>query len=612
MKSTFRFFVGVLVALSSSAAFAQFKVQRTGSSVSVNNITILTLRSGNNDSRAETVAASFAKLTPDSILQLGSTGKGKNQVFHIRDGDRVVLTATLAEAKAQGTSSQGLANSWLSRLKRATSQPPLQISTDTVRVATGQVKRVKVEGFLASKVKIELDNESVLSLRRQDGDLIIGGKKLGEAIVTLSVGKFTKHLKVSVQPPALDLPQTVTMTVTGNPATAETVRGAIESALWTKLAHSENAEYKFQVPTISGLTVGSSVTYKVPVSGTAPNAVPVDGVFNVVVKNQPIASRQEADLWYCNDPENVRTSQNLFAAQLNLDRPVRMLYHHMNASAAPLYLEVTAVNESSKPARVVIIPGDAKPHLDPVKAGLQAGDQFFRNWLTYSGEIVVIPPRSSIPITVRRVAPQETMSGLCHLRLLDGPESILIRTDSKAPYESDGRLTAALNSSAPWQRLPPQKLTYNGNARVELSDHVYPTPYKTEVINYVIGGRYGFVRLGQRPIPRQDGKGLEGNFGVVYTIEATVENPTADNSEVEVVFEASAGYSGAIFVVNGELRKSNLLQTKEEVQVAKLKIGPGEKRMISIMTFPLSGSSYPATLVFRPVGTGLAAVKIHN
>jgi hypothetical protein len=133
--------------------------------------------------------------------------------------------------------------------------------------------------------------------------------------------------------------------------------------------------------------------------------------------------------------------------------------------------------------------------------------------------------------------------------------------------------------------------------------HVYPNPFKEGEVSYAVGGKYGFFRLGERAIKRADNlKSLDGNFGVTYQITANLGNPTTEATEVEMVFEASAGYTGALFVVNGQVVRTPLLQPKTEAQIMKFHLGPGLNRTVNILTFPLSGSSYPATLTFRPVG----------
>ena len=297
----------------------------------------------------------------------------------------------------------------------------------------------------------------------------------------------------------------------------------------------------------------------------------------------------------------------LFASSLKKGTAARLLYHHMNGTINTMFLRVQVVNESDVPARVALTPGDSAPNRNPVTAGLEAGCQYVKGFVSGSSEIVTIPARGSIPVCLRRLGQYETGSGLCSLRLIDGPDALLVRTDAFPPFALDDRWQSALFSSTPWREVGANPMTDYDRAPMQASLHVYPTPYKTESVDYQVGGRYGFVRLGQRPIQRQDlGGGLDGNFGVMYTVKTRLENPTATAQEVEVVFEASAGYASGLFVVNGKTVVIPQLAPKTEGQVLKVRLAPGEKQAFDILTLPLSGSAYPCTLTIRPVTDALS------
>lgn len=584
-------------------------VKVDGASVYVNDQLILTLKSGRNETRAQTVAASFAKLPDEATLKIRRAGSS----YHVVHGDRIVVTAAKLEAKAQGTTAAALAQRWQAALTRALTIPPLQLPTDNIKVAVGKTQTVTLTGRYARKAVVQTDNAAVATGSRADNVVTIQGRSMGDATLTVAAAEVTKTLRVRVAPLAAQLPQSFQVVVTGNPASPEMIRGAVEGVLWTRFRSEPGTESSFRMPDPESLAPEGSRVLQIPVTVTGDAAFPVQGTLQVTVRNESIGFKNETDLWYCNNPENVSRYQNLFAARMERDRPIRLLYHHLNASPAGMYIEGQLVNESNVAARIVVMPGDSRPDRNPVLAGIVAGDQLLRNWVRSVAEVVTIPPRSSITLALRRLSPQDTMSGLCYLRLLPGgPTDVLFRMDSMPPYDGGPKMAAALGVSTPWRRMPIRNLDYEGYAKVEISDHVYPTPFRTESIDFAVGGRHGFIRIGQRPIPRPDGKGLDGNFGVFYNIEARLENPLADAADVEVLFEASAGYSGALFVINGEVKRTPLLQPKEEIQILRVRLQPGEKRVLSMMTVPLSGSSYPATIIVRPVGSGAGKVPKGN
>ncbi|HEY0868128.1 MAG TPA: hypothetical protein VGE01_12155, partial [Fimbriimonas sp.] len=243
-------------------------------------------------------------------------------------------------------------------------------------------------------------------------------------------------------------------------------------------------------------------------------------------------------------------------------------------------------------------PGDASPDPNPVLAGIVAAEMYVKNWMHGSGEIVTIPPRQTVPLSLRRVSPNETMSGLCSLRLVEGPESLLVRTDAYPPFPVSGKWSDALRSTTPWRETGSNPVNDYDLAAYTISNHVYPDPQKAEQTwTYRVGGRHQFVRIGEKAISRQDNSGvLDGNFGVFYRIKADVENPTDKVASVDLHFIPSAGYSGAIFIMDGNLMRTPLLQPQTPWRITQLKLAPGERQSIRLMTIPLSGSSYPATL----------------
>jgi hypothetical protein len=333
----------------------------------------------------------------------------------------------------------------------------------------------------------------------------------------------------------------------------------------------------------------------------AEDAIQSEGVVNVIVRNIGVAYRRDKELWYCNEPENITSPGNLFAALLRADTPVRMLYHHINTATFAMYVRVQAVNESDQPARVLLIPGDSDPDKNPVRAGLRAADQYLKSWANGSGEVVTIPPRSSMPISFRRLGTNETMSGLCGLRLIDGPPSVLVRADAWPPFNLERRWQDALVSTTPWRLVGTNPINELDLSAYRISDLIFPDPQKTLAVEYRVGESWKFLRIGERPIAGADAKRvLSGNFGVTYSIKAVVTNPTQEAADLEVVFEASAGYSGALFYMNGAVIQTPLLQPKAEYRIERFRLAPGEERKVEFVTVPLSGSSYPAQITIRP------------
>lgn len=572
-----------------------------GGSVYVNDQLVLTLRSGSSRERASRsgyVANRLRPLNAESVVSVDRQGK----TVRLVSGTYVVMNVIRAEASAHGTTVTALADRWAASLRKALQIPPIELSEADRAVGVGRGLTVALKGSEAAKAKISVDASEVVEVSRISEGIRLVGKSLGEAYVTVTSPSVETGFTVRVLPLAAGFPQSVSAAVTGEPASAETVREAIRGAIRLRAKRFEGADLSFEVPPVASLSFDGALMVPIKVRATHPDAADAEGVVNVTVNNLAIAHRREEELWYCNDPENVRQPGKLFAGRLQVSHPVRLLYHHINESGAGLYLTVWLSNAGDEPARVVIIPGDSPPDKNPVLAGYLAAEQFVRLWMRGSGEVVTIPPRSQMPLSSRRLAPRETMSGLAYLRLLDGgPEAVTVTTEARSPYDDTVAPLRTVASATPWNEALPVPAAAQAPLNA-WSEHVYPHPFKEETARYEVGGKYAFVRIGQRPIGRADGlKSLDGNFGVLYSIQARLENPTDLAADVEVVFEASAGYTGGLFIVNGELRRSKLLQPKEEATLLSTRINPRSFQDVRIMTVPLSGSSYPATITIRPV-----------
>jgi len=569
-----------------------------GGTVYVNEVPIATLRTsvgGSPAVRAAQAASKLRALSPGDVRVAAL-----KRSVRIEVGGRQALVVKQAEARAAGLAPRVLAERWASSLRTALALPPLQVEPDVVRMGPDGKATVRLVGSKARTAAL-LGEKLPVSVVRTPGALTLKARSVGSGTLQVVAGSDSVTVNVAVLPYAATFPQRLTAWVTGSPASQEVVRGAIEAALRKRLETQLGATVSWEPFSAPRVPSTKRAVARVKVSAWAPNAVESSGVAEVEVVNVGLGVLREAELWYCNDPENLAAPGPLFHDALQVGKPVRLLFHHVNQSPIPLVVEVALENDSDQEARLAIVPGDSKPDSNPVLAGLRAGDEFFRNWLTGSAEVVAVPARSRVALALRRLAPRETASGLQALLLLSGgPSSLRLVASARLPGEYDG--LASSWSEAPWRSLPPMRLAGDGPRVARGPRHAYPSPFRLEEVVYQTGGRHAFVRIGQKAIDRADGQGaLSGNFGVVYRIQAEARNDDQLAKEVEVVFEASAGYSGAVFVVDGKYVRTPLLQPKQEYRLAKTRVGPRQRRKFEIWTIPLSGSSYPATLVVREV-----------
>lgn len=595
------FVLALALARNPSQTSNALTVRAEGPSVIVNEVSVLTLRATvaglPPERRTEALAQRLRDAGPATPLSIKAAGQGRL----LMGGDKVLLEISPSEAKEQISTPSALAKQWMAAIQSAMALPPLKLEPKSVLIPLGSESTLSMVGSAAGAATVTAADPAVVSIERHLGTIVL--KAIGKGTTTLSIvgTGVSDTVSVRVQPYAAKFPQNFTATVTGAPTAPDVLASVLRGVVRTGLQAEPGTKFEIANPADLALGVGEtkSIPLKVKVNGV--DSLPAEGLAIVRVSNAGLASREETALWYCNEPENIKGPGALFRGELRPEEPVRMLYHHIDASAYPILLDIEVRNPSDSTARLMIIPGDSMPNKNAVLAGVQAADPFFQAWLSNSGEIVTIPPHSRMPLSFHPLRPTECASGLAYLRLLPaGPERLLVHADARPLMPLTEPWLSAANSNTPWRETgTPDE---SDPLSEPLSNLVFARPFLDTTVDYQVGGKYAFGRIGHEPIARVGGgRPLDGNFGVTYRIIASATNPTNQPADVEVVFDASAGYSGALFTVDGVYKRLPLLQPKGEYQLAQWHLAPGEKRSVRLTTIPLSGSSYPATIQIRPV-----------
>jgi len=517
---------------------------------------------------------------------------------------KTVVTITVAEAKAQGVAPEVLAESWAKAINKALYIPPLVLQSEVINLIVGRSQEIKILGSMARTASITVEPEGSLEVTRNGYRLAIKATSVGEGQLTVRSGDLEKSIPFHVMAVAASLPQSVTTDVTGAPAAKELVLEAIRGAVSTLVQAQPGARISFDIPDIDPLTAGNTKVYQVAARVEAPGFYPSQGTINVTVRNLGGGRVFEDFLWYSNEPENIRTPGQLYFVRLLTDSPGRLLWHHCNKGSAPLLIQYVLANRSDTPARVWVVSGDSEPNLDPTKAGFQAGGDFFGAWLKHQGTVVTIPARGVIPIVLRRMANEETVSGLATLRLMPGgSDDVVLVGNAIYPPELPVEWSGQNSQRKPWLSLRAMDIERFSLPLSGQSKLVFSKPLRQVNFEYQVGGKLGFVRVGQESIASAiGGSPLSGNFGVQYLIEGKISNSTDKNQTVEIVYEASAGYSGALFSVNGGPLIGKMMMSKDEFTIYEKRLAPGQSQDVRIETIPLSGAHYPTTITARTKG----------
>jgi len=577
-----------------------------GPNLIVNEIPVLALTTSSSTSnpaeRAKSAAAVLVTAKEGQIIEVEAPEKAKTARLML--GTRTVITVTEAEAKVHKSNPTAVAKAWASRLNNALLLDTIELDRKELGLPPDRGGEVAVLGSRARKAQVSVTDPSLVKIGRSLGKLTVKPLAIGTTTIRIANGPVVRSVTVKVMPYAAKFPMHLTAEVTGSPASVAVVESAIQTAVEARIPLPAGVTYRLGTISAAALPAGGKHVADLPIKAEGPNHFPVSGLVRVTVTNVPLGREQERELWYSNDPENILGPGQIYWGQLNPGGPVRFLFHHFNRASRPVVIQFVLSNPSDSPASVAVIMGDSEPSDNPTLAGYRAGDQFMQAWLARSGEVVQVPPKSVVPLVLRRIGPLDTASGLAHMTVLGkNSPTIDVVGDAILPEALEASWRSVGYPAWPWRRVPPMpteqyRIGLKGSPR-----HVYPSPLRQERFEFQVGGNFSFIRVGQEAIPDvAQSKNLLGNFGVQYDIRGTIANPTEKATDVEVVFEASAGYSGALFVVNGRYMPANLLQAKQCVVLYSTNLKPGDVEPIAIQTVPLSGAHYPATIMVRPSG----------
>ena len=481
---------------------------------------------------------------------------------------------------------------WARNLKAALRVPALTADDNGKIVPLGDTRTVRLGGAARGQIALLYPAQNVdVLVNGQTGVVTFSGKRVGRETVTLVREGASVPVTVAVEPYAAQVATPIPVTVTAAGIPQGITRNLARDAAMRAVEKTPGASVTLGEPQWEA----GHKAYRVLVVATGSELLPVRKTVRVPVQNVRFPAFGAANLFYSNAPERVKQAGTLFTGQLegaDGTGATRLLYHHQNVGPTNLWFTAELVNESDEPCRVLFLGGDAGPERDTVWVGYRAGLGFVNELADKRGVVVPIPAHSRIALQSARLPRGTTISGLMQIRVLSGVAPYV--RISALNYDDPRRISDTF-AVFPWQ----------GNLQKEtpLSVHVYNEPTKKVAVKYEVGGRWTFVPIGRTPLTAASEvkQELQGNYGVFYDVDFSLENPTDTAAAARIVFEPSAGMAGGIFEVAGG-KTITIPQTNmpSETEIAAYNLAPGEKKTVRVRTIPLSGSNYPANLIARP------------
>lgn len=517
----------------------------------------------------------------------------------VQMGDTVLAIATVAEGKARGMSTADLADMWVANLRKLLSLPPLSVAPTSLVVPVGETRTAAVECLLDGPMNAEIADSSIVSVdgKSRPGTLIFTGLAMGETKVSVKCGEYSVPMDVAVRKyAAYAASEPLKAIVTGRDAPADMVARAARDAA----RRGVNIETGARLQTVelaspvSALPEGKSVRVPVKVEASGLDYIPAEITVPVEVDNDCMPSVETSWIMYSNNPERIAKYQTLFGGRMSgVGQGVRLLYHHQNAMKTSVGFVIDILNTTDKPASVHVIEGVSEPMVDTVLVGYRAGRDFMDNQRTCIGRVLELAPGTRRVLVSQELGYNRTASGIMELRQLSG-DPMMVRVVAKPEV---------LRAEEDPMGIEIRALTAE-TILTNVSDHIYPKPLLRMEAKYTAGKPWTFIRLGKNALKHATrNMKLDGNYGVTHTISIAMENPLSTPQTVELVFEATAGPTSGVFFIDGKESRVRFLVATREQELCRTTLAPGQSKTMSIITMPLSGSAYPATLILRPTGT---------
>lgn len=475
-------------------------------------------------------------------------------------------------------------------LPLATETPaPVTLGSASSTVPLGHVARIAVVSPPSGILTLTVADAGVASaiFNGIDRTIDVTGLHPGSTTVTASdqYGQ-TATLSITVQPYAGRAASSTTVTITGNPASADFVAEmAAQAAL--RVAYPVRGATVLAPPTAVAdahtLEADNSTVVHVPVSMTGPGLYPYSQTVAVSVVNLAQPHVDPKFLLVSDFPETITEDGTLFFADVNYDEPARLLYYHYADRGAPLRrVTVKVQNNGLVSSLIQLTAGIAGPDPNVLAVGHASTLRFLQQEANDEGQIFEVPPHTTLNVVEQLLPPVSLVSGLMEVRVVEGDGvriAVVVQDASDSPVEP---ISDTLLSSA-----------------VRHSRGVYQVPDFSYDEAYTVGDDPTVLHIGKLPLPNLvQGEVLGGDYGVKQSATVTLLNTGDTDASVGMWLQPRGGRATATFLIDGDLVEMKATDPGRYALVRTFPVPAHGFRRVEIVTMPEGGSSYPVNVLF--------------
>ena len=538
------------------------------------------------------IAYKLAQVVAARLHDLAERGAGPD-LFTLRKaddglavfaGEDRIITANASACELAKQTPESLAGTWLKFLQGAFDRDYVSVPGDDLMLPVNEPVSLVIRGRPPqTPVTVASQPAGITAMAGTTG-ITLTAPNMGDYRLRLSRGSAMLELPVKVRRRAGRLRGPIDAAVTGRSVPQAMVKEAVESAVICALDRESGTNLSLHWPAhLPSPRPDTDARVAVRVRVAGPGFVPLDQVAEVVVKNLTWPDQPADWLLVSNAPESVPATGLLLRSRLPQGQRTRVLYHHQTVTPGPLTYEVRVLNPTDSYALVHVRNASAGPAYAE-QAGHKAAVRYWEQKLDGLGAILALPPRSSYVIDAAVCPRNQVWSGIGELTPLDQPLEMHV----------------VATTGSPGHGLQPIRTT-------EVSYHdqfAFPKPDKAVAYQYQPGGVWAFMNVGRDPVASVSGPPLLGNYGVVYELDLTWRNNTAEAQRYELVFSADGGSALGTLIIDGRLYETGMVKGGDQWRLLDFRLAPGAERRMAIRVLPESASNYPLRLVGRPYHVG--------
>ncbi|GMU53508.1 MAG: hypothetical protein AMXMBFR33_26540 [Candidatus Xenobia bacterium] len=509
-------------------------------------------------------------------------------------GGVLIVEVTRSMAAANQSDPLKLALRWANNLHELVADGLVRLSPGRVVMPVGEARTIEVTGLAEGPIEVEDANGVVQAAVDETGLLTLTGSRVGKTRLKVRRGQGQAYLFVHVKDWAGTLPEVVNVQVVGNPAPGAVVAEGVlrEAYVQARVRPGCVMSVGGDLSELPSVPRGQMMRLTVPIKiEGSEDYYPVARSLPVVVSSLDVEPVEANLLLVSNRPELVDVDGVLLQYKFSQKEPSRLMYSHKNISKGKRNLWVNLENPNDQAVKVLVNTLYAGPSRNEVLVGHTSATRFLEQEGDGAGYVLTMPPRTKLELAAHEVGTQALVTGFANLRILEGESlEVEVRTEL-APSFNDGKKLPHLG--APFN---PFKIHPHG---------VFAQPYFEEELEFRTGGAPVGVRFGEDPwlIDFETGLPNTGNFGVFYRLETTLINPRPFPVRVGLYFLPLNGPAAGSFLIDGKVYETPFRkpQGAPPSLVRHFDLGPGEKKVVRLLTFPEASSSYPAELQWHDV-----------